>query len=67
MLIEVPNMASCPHESSYLSKKTISKTFRKIYDGYSKLIFTGPPESNRDFVVAASKSLFKGEYKQAIN
>jgi len=59
MLLEIPNMAQNAYDPR---KKIISRKFRQYYDN-SKL-FTGPPESTRDVIVSAARSLAKGEWKK---
>ncbi len=71
MLLEIPNMAQNAYDpkkkvrsisSTYSLMKIISRKFRQYYDN-SKL-FTGPPESTRDVIVSAARSLAKGEWKK---
>ncbi len=62
MLLEVPNMASAQLE---LRGKVISRPFRRLMDNYERQTFTGPPESVRDHVMAATRQLMAGDYKQA--
>jgi len=62
MLLEVPNMAAAGEDPNRRSK-IISRTFRKNHDSYDRQVFTGPPEQTRDFVMRASKSLMKGDWR----
>lgn len=63
MLLEVPNMASSMHD---MKRKVISKPFRRLLDINDKQMFTGPPENVRDHVMAATRSLSKGEWRKAV-
>eukprot|EP00005_Dracoamoeba_jomungandri_P005503 CAMPEP_0174260422 /NCGR_PEP_ID=MMETSP0439-20130205/9701_1 /TAXON_ID=0 /ORGANISM="Stereomyxa ramosa, Strain Chinc5" /LENGTH=835 /DNA_ID=CAMNT_0015344667 /DNA_START=80 /DNA_END=2587 /DNA_ORIENTATION=+ len=60
MLIEIPEMASKPYEKP----KSSGSRFRRFMDLFERQVFTGPPETTRDFVVIASKHLSKGEWKK---
>jgi len=62
MLLEVPNMAETPLDMS--KRKLISKSFRRTLDHMDRQLYSGPPESTRDFVMAASKSLMRGDWKK---
>jgi len=62
MVLEIPNIASHPHDNN---KKVINKTFRRFLDGYSRLLFVGPPETKRDTIMTASRALRKGDWKTA--
>ncbi|KAL2919390.1 Translation initiation factor 3 subunit c [Polyrhizophydium stewartii] len=61
MLLEIPNIALHVHDSR---RKTISKSFRRMLDFSDRLVFAGPPESVRDHIMAASKAMAAGEWKQ---
>jgi translation initiation factor 3 subunit C len=76
MLLEVPNMAGAAVDASgsdsaangaYRRHRIVSRTFRKFHDQYHHQVFTGPPEQTRDFVMRASKSLMKGDWKKCID
>jgi translation initiation factor 3 subunit C len=60
MLLELPVMAR--PSSNYYS---ISKSFRKYLANYNRQVFTGPPESTREHVMAAAKSLVEGNWRKA--
>jgi hypothetical protein len=62
MLLEVPNMAMNAHDNK---RKIISRSFRKLLDLAYRQVFSGPPESTRDFVVVASKALSHGDWKKS--
>lgn len=63
MLLEVPSMAVSAWSST--SHRTISKTFSWLLDNYTGHTFSGPPENVKDHVVAATKSMMKGQWKPA--
>eukprot|EP00271_Cylindrocystis_brebissonii_P021847 TRINITY_DN8071_c2_g1_i1.p1 TRINITY_DN8071_c2_g1~~TRINITY_DN8071_c2_g1_i1.p1 ORF type:complete len:976 (-),score=274.08 TRINITY_DN8071_c2_g1_i1:291-3218(-) len=62
MLQEVPLMAATAHQ---VKRRVVSKTFRRLLDTYDKQTFTGPPESVREHVVAASRALSSGSWEKA--
>merc|ERR1711998_371805 len=62
MLLEVPNMAETPLDMS--KRKLISKSFRRTLDHMERQLYSGPPENTRDFVMAASKALMRGDWKK---
>jgi translation initiation factor 3 subunit C len=64
MLLEVPNMAANPHDTR---KKIISKQFRKVMDYADRQVFSGPPENSREHVIAASRSLAKGDWQRTLD
>jgi len=59
MLLEVPQMAARPFDKP----KGLSR-FRKLLDLFERQVFTGPPETTRDYVITAAKALSKGEWKR---
>ncbi|CBZ49664.1 eukaryotic translation initiation factor 3 subunit C, related [Neospora caninum Liverpool] len=61
MLIEVPHMAHDPYEHR---KRPISKHFRRMLETYDKQAFLGPPENARETVMAATKALQRGDWKE---
>jgi len=65
MLLEIPQIAF-EGEDSEGRRKVISRTFRRLLDYSEKQPFTGPPERERERVLAAAKSIEKGEWKQAV-
>lgn len=52
-----------PHLSKPGSTQFVSKPFRKYFQGYSRQVFNGPPESVRDHVLLATKSILAGEWQ----
>jgi translation initiation factor 3 subunit C len=61
MLIEVPNIASNPHDSK---TRVISRAYRRMFDHSERQIFTGPPENTRDCVMAASRALLLADWRK---
>jgi len=66
MFLEVPSMAAAAAGTEDPNRRTRvqSRTFRKYHDIYDRQVFTGPPEQTRDFVMVATKSLMKGNWKK---
>lgn len=64
MLIEIPYMAA--HESD-ARRRMISKSFHHQLKVSERQAVTGPPESMREHVVAASKAMRNGLWKAAHN
>uniref|UniRef100_A0A383WAN8 Eukaryotic translation initiation factor 3 subunit C n=1 Tax=Tetradesmus obliquus TaxID=3088 RepID=A0A383WAN8_TETOB len=62
MLLEVPAMASSPLS---VKKRVISKSFHRILDTYNRQTFTGPPETVRDHIMAATRALMRGDWSGA--
>lgn len=63
MILEVPQMALNPGDDR---RHMLSRNFRRLWDNYNKSVFNGPPENTRDCAIAASKALFHGNWKKAI-
>jgi len=69
MFLEVPNLAAFGAEFFTLrrnKKKVISKTFRRLLEHHSSKAFNGPPENTRDSVMAATKAMQQGDWKDAM-
>lgn len=60
MIIQVPLMVTRKPVHS-------TKAFRKMFDYHNKQAFTGPPENTRDYIMAASRAMMEGEWKESIN
>ncbi|KAH9518662.1 Eukaryotic translation initiation factor 3 subunit C [Bulinus truncatus] len=61
MLLEIPYMAA--HELD-VRKRMISKNFHHVLKMSERQTLTGPPESMREHVVAASKAMKNGDWKK---
>ena len=66
MLLEIPNMARTPFETSQSRRRVISKSLRRHLEGYEKN-FNGPPENPRETVIFAASCLLKGEWQTTIS
>jgi len=63
MLLEIPNIA----ENQYsVTKKVISKNFKKLIDIYDSKAFYLAPENYRDSLVLAAKQLNKSNWRAAV-
>ncbi|KAH8581521.1 eukaryotic translation initiation factor 3 subunit 8 [Cryptosporidium sp. chipmunk genotype I] len=71
MLLEVPYLAY--HKSlimqneaanSHVKLRPISKQFRRLLEQYERQAITGPPESLRDTIIAATRSLQLGKWRE---
>ncbi|PPS96371.1 Eukaryotic translation initiation factor 3 subunit C [Cryptosporidium hominis] len=71
MLLEVPYLAY--HKSlimqneasnSHIKLRPISKQFRRLLEQYERQAITGPPESLRDTIIAATRSLQLGKWRE---
>ena len=60
MLLELPSIAAKQYKGP-------AGAFRKYFTNSSRQLFTGPPESTRDYVMAASKALLEGDWKKGTN
>ena len=66
MLIDVPHMAAY-YSGIKVQRIPISqKSIRRILESSEKSIFQGPPETLRDHILYAAKSMQKGDYIQSI-
>lgn len=64
MLLEIPYMAA--HELD-VRRRMISKNFHHVMKMSERQTLTGPPESMREHVVAASKSMKAGDWRACKN
>jgi len=64
MLLEIPNIS---RNELYIERNIISRPYRKLIDSADKTLFNGPPEQSREFIVYASRSLFHGEWRMAVD
>lgn len=71
MLLEVPYLAyhkslALQNEStnSHMKLRPISKQFRRLLEQYERQPITGPPESLRDTIIAATRSLQLGKWRE---
>lgn len=64
MLLEVPAMALSKARGD-VRRWPISKSFQYFLRSSMKQAFPGPPENTRDFVMAATRCMMKGEWKGA--
>jgi len=64
MLLEVPNMHMEQKGGPQLSRRPISRYFRKHMDMFTRQVFTGPPENTRDHILSAAKALAAGDWEK---
>ncbi|EEA06126.1 eukaryotic translation initiation factor 3 subunit 8 family protein [Cryptosporidium muris RN66] len=72
MLLEIPYMAyqkslilNNEGNTTFNTKfKPISKQFRRLLEQYERQPITGPPESQRDTIIAATRALQLGKWKE---
>ncbi|KAJ1607899.1 hypothetical protein OJ253_2141 [Cryptosporidium canis] len=71
MLLEVPYLAyhkslinQNESGSSHIKLRPISKQFRRLLEQYERQPITGPPESLRDTIIAATRSLQLGKWRE---
>ncbi|GMH33638.1 hypothetical protein BSKO_01472 [Bryopsis sp. KO-2023] len=62
MLLEVPSLAENPFQGN---RRMISKPFSWLLDNYQNHTYSGPPENVKDHVVAATKAIFRGDWRTA--
>ena len=72
MLMEVPNIAAsnsavapAPLDGVQARARIISRPFRRLLDNYEKQPFIGPPENVRDHVMAATREISQGRWREA--
>lgn len=66
MLLEVPAMALSKARGD-VRRYAISKSFQYFLRNSMKQAFPGPPENTRDFVMAATRCLMRGDWNGAYN
>lgn len=67
MMLEVPAMAAERYSRGGLSDdrgRVMSKYLRRLLDLHERQVFAGPPETTRDFVVAAARALSRGNWRK---
>ena len=64
MLLEIPNIS---RNELNIQSNIISKPFRKLIDSADQNLFNGPPEQSREYVVYASRALYHGDWRQAVD
>jgi translation initiation factor 3 subunit C len=64
LLLEVPNISKSKRN---LTKNVISRSFRMLIENSENNLFNGPPETNRDYIAYAFRSLFNSDWKGALN
>jgi translation initiation factor 3 subunit C len=64
MLLEVPSMALSKARGD-VRRWPISKSFQYFLRSSMKQAFPGPPENTRDYVMAATRCMMKGEWRTA--
>ncbi|KAK9861015.1 hypothetical protein WJX84_011860, partial [Apatococcus fuscideae] len=65
MLLEVPSRAAVACGAAEARRRPISKPWERLMSNFEKQTFTGPPENVRDHVMAASRALMGGDWRQA--
>lgn len=66
MLLEIPNIAAASALGDLRRSRPISRTFRKHQDIYRNQVFTGPPETTREYVMRGAKALSNGDWKTCV-
>eukprot|EP00928_Gymnodinium_smaydae_P018047 TRINITY_DN16875_c0_g1_i1.p1 TRINITY_DN16875_c0_g1~~TRINITY_DN16875_c0_g1_i1.p1 ORF type:complete len:975 (-),score=334.59 TRINITY_DN16875_c0_g1_i1:63-2987(-) len=66
MLLEIPNLAMQGIDPTNKTR-VISRVLRRHLEAHDKQLFIGPPENAKECVVAASKSLQRGDWQSACN
>ncbi|CAN8062880.1 unnamed protein product [Agarophyton chilense] len=66
MLLEVPAMALSKARGD-VRRWPVSKSFQYFLRNSMKQAFPGPPENTRDFVMAATRCLMRGDWSGAFN
>ncbi|CAG97924.1 Nip1 [Kluyveromyces lactis] len=66
LLLDVPHMAAYYSGIKVKRIPVFQKSIRRILESSEKAIFHGPPETLRDHILYAAKSMQKGDYLQSI-
>ncbi|BAO42497.1 eukaryotic translation initiation factor 3 subunit C [Kluyveromyces marxianus] len=66
LLLDVPHMAAYYSGIKVQRIPVFQKSIRRILESSEKAIFHGPPETLRDHILYAAKSMQKGDYLQSI-
>eukprot|EP01039_Chlorochromonas_danica_P001890 gene1890-2067_t len=67
MILELPLLAKAVHDPSAGGTHVISKQLRRYLETYNNQVFAGPPETTREHVMAATKSILEGDWKRGYN
>lgn len=65
LLIEIPALAAASNSPKDSKRKASLKSFKSKLEFHDRQYFTGPPESIKDHLVHASRSLQKGDWSKA--
>lgn len=65
MLIEIPALAAASNLAKDSKRKTNIKSFKSKLEFHDRQYFTGPPESIKDHLIYASKSLQRGNWSKS--
>ncbi|CCF57648.1 hypothetical protein KAFR_0C06520 [Kazachstania africana CBS 2517] len=66
LIIEIPQMAAYYSGIKVKRLPYSQKSIRRLLEHHDKSTFQGPPETSRDFVMYAAKSMQKGEWEKSV-